>query len=60
MKVLDLEDLNTLWLLAGSSNSLSFISEFTRSNGDSDVEEEDLEFVPAQSRSIYSLQPDNH
>ena len=47
MEVLNLEDQDTLRRLVEGSNSPEiFISEFHRENGDSDIEDEEVEFVP--------------
>ena len=55
MEVLNLKDQDTLRrLVEGSNSSEIFISEFQRENGDSDIEEEEVEFVPTQSRYVQS------
>ena len=51
-EAINLEDLDTLRLLAsGSSSPEIFISELQR-NGDSDIEDEEIEFVPNRSRYV--------
>ena len=53
MEVLNLEDQDTLRRLVEGSNSTEiFISEFHRENGDSDIEDEEVEFVPTRSRYV--------
>ena len=56
-EVINLEDLDTLRLLAsGRSSPEIFISELQR-NGDSDIEDKEMEFVPNRSRYV---QPELH
>ena len=55
MEVLNLEDQDTLrHLVEGSNSPEIFVSEFQRENGDSDIEDEEVEFVPTQSRYVQS------
>ena len=53
MEVLNLEDQDTLRRLVEMSKLPEiFISEFQRENGDSDIEDEEVEFVPTRSRYV--------
>ena len=53
MEVLNLEDQDTLHrLVEGSSSPEIIISEFQRENGDSDIGDEEVEFVPTRGRYV--------